>query len=65
LTWSGSTEVFFKPCFTIKASALTDPIASVEIVAENKFLKNHQTQNVIGYLEGVKKRLVAGFYCPL
>ena len=22
LTWSGSTELFFKPCFTIKASAL-------------------------------------------
>ena len=55
LTWSGSTELFFKPCFTIKASALSDPIASIELAADNKFLKNHQTQNVIGYLEGVKK----------
>ena len=55
LTWSGSTELSFKPCFTIKASALTDAIASIEIAAENKFLKNHQTQNVIGYLEGDKK----------
>ena len=55
LTWSGSTELFFKPCFTIKASALSGPITSIEISAENKFLKNHQTQNVIGYLEGTKK----------
>ncbi len=55
LTWSGSTELFFKPCFTIKASALSEPITSIEIFAENKFLKNHQTQNVIGYLEGTKK----------
>jgi aminopeptidase YwaD len=55
LTWSGSTELFFKPCFTIKASALSGPISSVEISAENKFLKNHQAQNVIGYLEGTKK----------
>src|SRR5688572_4122200 len=55
LTWSGSTELFSKPCFTIKASALSEPIASVELSAENKFLKNHQTQNVIGYLEGTKK----------
>ena len=55
LTWSGSTELFFKPCVTIKASALSEPITSIEISAENKFLKNHQTQNVIGYLEGTKK----------
>jgi len=55
LTWSGSTELSFKPCFTIKASALSGPITSIEISAENKFLKNHQTQNVIGYLEGTKK----------
>ena len=55
LTWSGSTELFFKPCFTIKASVLSEPITSIEIFAENKFLKNHQTQNVIGYLEGTKK----------
>ena len=55
LTWSGSRELFSKPCFTIKTSALSDPITSVEVSAENKFLKNHQTQNVIGYLEGTKK----------
>jgi aminopeptidase YwaD len=55
LTWSGSTELFFKPCFTIKASSLSEPITAIEIFAENKFLKSHQTQNVIGYLEGEKK----------
>lgn len=52
LTWSGATELFFKPTFTIKESSITLPIAAVEIAVENKFLRNYQTQNVIGYIEG-------------
>jgi aminopeptidase YwaD len=55
LTWSGSTELFSKPCFTIKASSISEALTSVEISAENKFLKNYQTQNVIGYIEGTNK----------
>ena len=55
LTWSGSTELFSRPCFTIKASTLSEPIKSIEISVENKFLKSHQTQNVVGYIEGTKK----------
>lgn len=52
LTWSGSTELFFKPAFTVKASSVSAPVTTIEVYAENKFLKNHQTQNVIGYIEG-------------
>lgn len=55
LTWSGSTELFSKPSFTIKASSVTESVTSLEVSAGNKFLKNYQTQNVIGYLEGQKK----------
>ncbi|HYI77406.1 MAG TPA: M28 family peptidase [Chryseolinea sp.] len=55
LTWSGSTELFSKPCFTIKASSISEAATSVEVSAENKFLKNYQTQNVIGYIEGANK----------
>jgi len=55
LTWSGSIELFPKPSFTIKAGSIQEPITSIEVVVENKFLKNHQTQNVVGFIEGVQK----------
>lgn len=55
LTWGGSTEVFFKPVFTIRTSSISLPIGSIQINAENKFLRNHETQNVIGYIEGSVK----------
>src|SRR5687768_2138763 len=55
LTWSGSTELFFKPSLTVKASIITDPISDIEVSIENNFLKNHETQNVIGYIEGANK----------
>ncbi len=52
LTWSGSTEVFFKPVITIRKQAVSGSVSSVEINVENKFLRKHETQNVIGYIEG-------------
>jgi hypothetical protein len=55
LTWSGSVEVFSKPTFTIKTSSLQDPITTIEVSVENKYIKKHQTQNVIGCIEGVQK----------
>ena len=55
LTWSGSTELFSKPSFTVKATAVSEPITTIDASVENKFLKNHETQNVIGYFEGEKK----------
>jgi hypothetical protein len=55
LTWSGSTELYPKPSFTINAASVPDKIEMIEVLAENKFLRNHQTQNVIGYIEGEKK----------
>jgi aminopeptidase YwaD len=55
LTWSGSTELYSKPSFMVKVDVVMEEIKSIEVSAENKFLKNHQTQNVIGYIEGTKK----------
>ncbi|WP_276374151.1 M28 family peptidase [Chryseolinea sp. H1M3-3] len=55
LTWSGSTELYSTPSFMVKLESATEEIKSIEVSAENKFLKNHQTQNVIGYIEGTNK----------
>lgn len=55
LTWSGSTEVYGKPSFTINAGSVPDKVETVEVTAESRFLKKHETQNVIGYIEGEKK----------
>lgn len=52
LTWSGSTEVLSNPSFTISAAAIQEPLTTVEFDVENKFLRNHETQNVVGYIEG-------------
>lgn len=52
LTWSGSTELLSKPSFTVLASEKTTSISSVEANAENKFIKNYETQNVAGFIEG-------------
>jgi hypothetical protein len=55
LTWSGSVEVFSKPTFIVKTNSLQDPITTVDVSVENKYIKKHQTQNVIGCIEGVQK----------
>ena len=55
LTWSGATEVFFKPVLTVRSQAVSFPISTIEVNVENKFLKKHETQNVIGYIEGAQK----------
>lgn len=61
LTWSGSVELFSKPSFTVKVGSVQDPITTIDVSVENKYLKNHQTQNVIGYIEGVQKDSVLVF----
>lgn len=55
LTWSGSTEMFFKPVFTIRKKSVSLPVATIKIDVENKFVKKYETQNVIGYIEGTVK----------
>jgi len=61
LTWSGSVETFSKPTFTIKTSSFRDPITTIDVSVENKYIKKHQTQNVIGCIEGVQKDSVLVF----
>jgi hypothetical protein len=55
LTWSGSTEVLPRPIFTIKASSVAESIVKLELNVENKFFKNYESQNIVGYLEGQEK----------
>jgi aminopeptidase YwaD len=55
LTWSGATELSSLPSFVIKTSSITQPVEKVSINVENKFIKNHETQNVVGYVEGINK----------
>jgi hypothetical protein len=55
LTWSGSTQVFLKPSLTIKTSVISEPVSTIEVSVENKFLTKHQTQNVVGCIEGINK----------
>lgn len=55
LTWSGSTEVFSRPSFTIKSKVVSEPVTTIEVSADNKFMKSHETRNVVGYIEGSEK----------
>jgi aminopeptidase YwaD len=55
LTWSGSTDVFALPSFIIKSSSTAAPVEKITVNAENKFIKSYDTQNVVGYIEGVNK----------
>jgi aminopeptidase YwaD len=55
LTWSGSTELLANPGFTIKSETFTGTLDNVELKVENKFYKNYESQNVVGYIEGDKK----------
>ncbi len=52
LTWSGSTRVEGKASFIVSSSALSKPIQKIKVDVQNKFFENHETQNVIGYVEG-------------
>jgi hypothetical protein len=55
LTWSGSTSLNSKPSITIKANPINDVVHEIELEIKNIFLKNYDSQNVIGYLEGEQK----------
>lgn len=55
LTWSGSIELLSKPSFAIASSAISTTVAKVDLNVENKFFKNYETQNVVGYVEGESK----------
>jgi aminopeptidase YwaD len=52
LTWSGSTELLGKPSFTVVTSSVTSSVSKIDVDVENKFFKNYETQNVVGYIEG-------------
>lgn len=53
LTWSVSTRVDAKPSFTVFTNDdQSQAVEQVTVNIKNKFLKQHKTQNVIGYVEG-------------
>jgi aminopeptidase YwaD len=52
LTWSGSTTTNSTPSFVVKTTTLSLPVEKIEVNIENKFIRNYNTQNVIGYIEG-------------
>ena len=52
LTWSGSTELLSRPSFTINSNDIQTPVSGVEVNVENEFIKQHRTQNVVGYIPG-------------
>lgn len=54
LTWSGSTELYYKPVITIRTQAVSKAFSSIDVNIENKFLRRHETQNVIGYIKGTQ-----------
>jgi aminopeptidase YwaD len=54
LIWSGSTEQFAKPTFTVLLRNIPSKISSVTVNAESNFIDNYETQNVIGYIKGEK-----------
>ncbi len=51
LTWSVGREVNNYPLVEILRTAVSKP-KEIEITIENKFITNHQSQNVIGYVKG-------------
>jgi aminopeptidase YwaD len=55
LTWSGSTELLSTTGFTVKSEAVQGTIDQVDAKVENKFFKNYESQNVVGYVEGEHK----------
>ena len=52
LTWGASTEVLQKPTFTLKIDSVSKDITSLKLDIENKFIKKHKTQNIIGFIKG-------------
>ncbi len=52
LTWSGSTEAYTKPSFTVKFKEDMASISTIEVEVDNKFISKHQAQNVVGYVKG-------------
>lgn len=54
LTWSGATSLNTTPSFTVVDNGSFDKIKEVKVDVANKFFKQYESQNVIGYLEGAK-----------
>jgi aminopeptidase YwaD len=55
LTWSGSTTLSRNASFLVKKSVVNSAVEKVQFNIENKFYKNYESQNVIGFIEGSKK----------
>lgn len=54
LTWGGSTFTNPKPSFIVKNDSTYQNITKITVNAKNEFIKNYQTQNVVGFIEGEK-----------
>lgn len=53
LTWSGSTQQYSRPTFTILDSAI-QPTKKITVDVDAKFISNYRTQNVVGMIEGTQ-----------
>ncbi len=52
LTWENSVFVNVRPVVIINKEIDLKSFQSFEIIVENKFIKNYETQNVVGYIKG-------------
>jgi len=55
LTWSGSTSKSPRPTLVINANTINDSFKFIELNIQSKFIERYQTQNVVGYLEGINR----------
>jgi hypothetical protein len=52
LTWTVSTQAIDTAQIQILSSSLLQEIQTIDVAITNKFLANHETQNVIGIIQG-------------
>ncbi len=51
LTWSASQEVSTYPLVEVLGTSINCP-KEIELIIENRFIPNHPSQNIIGYVKG-------------
>jgi aminopeptidase YwaD len=56
LTWSVGTSQEKNPTLLLLKSSITDQIKSIEVNIKAKFISQHSTSNVVGYVEGKSKK---------
>jgi aminopeptidase YwaD len=52
LNWENSTFQNSRPIVIINKDIDINSFNSIELIIENKFIKNYETQNIIGYIKG-------------